>query len=823
MTRGQWRTAARIAWRDLRSSPWQAGWIVLAMAVGIAGIGGVHSAANSARSAIHGDVRAWLAGDACVDTMEAVDRAQSAALDRLGAQGIAWTVVSSAWTMASSEESPDPGVISVKAVDPSMYPFYGALTVVPSQTLREALRPSTVVVSQEVLDRLQVSIGDTIRVAGFPLQIAGRIENEPDRFSGAVGLGMRCILSREAYLLSGIEASGNSVRSRVLLRVPAGTDIRAEERMLEKLFPGGSIREYRGAFRQQTETIISFLSVTAFLALAFGTIGVAVAVRQHTEDRMSSMAIMKMLGGRSQSIALVFIFEIGAMMAVAIFAAVPLSVLIRISVLSLTGRYLALPASEGWDLATIVGSALAGLAAMVPTLAGPAISVVYLRPAEVLRRDTGAKGSNTLASNKWQAYSTGFACLAFTILAVRMLQSWSLAVAMVAGLAGTLGLAWALAAAALPLLRRWSRRLRLHAPLAAHGIASLHRSARRTCILIAALGTSVTLLVATFAAGTAVARAVSDVLPYDQNRLYLARFRDSHQNDVRTFLDRQPGVEHFEIMTQARVQLRSMTIPGAKKIVHFDAPYLSVCDSSVPNGGVAIADDVARKIGASIGARLELEVREKSFYRTVSVIRRFIPAERIWSTLRIDCAGLDSSMLFHQAAVEVKPDHIAEVCRALRVEFPSLAVITADDISETVQIVSRDAMTLARVVTWYALAAGLLMTIAIIAASRSSRLGEIAIFSALGARRAAIVTIYSIEFASIGLLSGLIASLLAYGFTSLTLSVIFQRIETPVEWLPVAAAIGISSAATFVAGWLPSFGLLRKRPMDVIRGLHARS
>jgi putative ABC transport system permease protein len=399
-----------------------------------------------------------------------------------------------------------------------------------------------------------------------------------------------------------------------------------------------------------------------------------------------------------------------------------------------------------------------------------------------------------------------------------MLQSWELAVVMVVGFLATLCLALALAAGALPLLRSLSRCLRLHAPLAAHGVASLHRSSRRSCILIAAQGTSITLLVATFAAGTAVSRAVSDVLPYDQNRLYLARFRDSHHNDIRTFLDRQPGVEHFEIMTQARLQLRRMTLPGAKKTIHFDAPYLSVCDSSAPNGSVVIADDVGRKIGASVGARLEFEVRERSFYRTVSAIRRFTPAERIWSTLRIDCGGLEGSMVFHQAAVEVKPDHLAEVRGALRVEFPSLAVITADDISETVKIVSRDAMTLARIVTWYALAAALCMTIAIIAASRSSRLGEIAIFSALGARRAAIVTIYSIEFASIGLLSGLIASFLVYGFTALTLSVIFQRIETPVEWLPVAAAVGISAAATFVAGWLPSFALLRKRPMDVIRG-----
>ena len=307
-----WRTAARIAWRDLRSSPIQALWIAGAMAVSLAGIGGVQAAANVARAAIHGDARAWLAGDIGVDVVETIGAERIASLDQMRRQGISWTMVTSAWTMASSDESPDPGVIAVKAVDPLLYPFYGALTLDPPLSLREALQDDTVAVSEEVLERLQLHIGNTMQIGGRPFRIAARIVAEPDRFSGAVGLGMRCILSRGAYARSDLEASGNSVRNRVLLRLPAGMEVEGQLHILEGLFPGASPREYRGAFRQQTEIVISFLSMTAFLALAFGTIGVAVAVRQHAEDRMQSMAIMKMVGGRGSQLAMIFLFELGA-------------------------------------------------------------------------------------------------------------------------------------------------------------------------------------------------------------------------------------------------------------------------------------------------------------------------------------------------------------------------------------------------------------------------------------------------------------------------------------------------------------------------------
>jgi putative ABC transport system permease protein len=811
-----WRTASRIAWKDLRSSPIQSAWIVCVMAVSLAAIGGVHSAANVARAAIHTDSRAWLAGDIGIDLVYSIEREQIAALDRLQSQGIAWTVVTSAWTMASSDESPDPGVISVKAVDPALYPFYGELTLDPPLSLGAALKDETVVVSEEVLERLQVRIGDTIRIGGQPFRIAARIATEPDRFSGAVGLGMRCILSRGAYARSGVEASGNSVRNRVLLRLPAGADISAQQKMLEKLFPGGSAREYRGAFRQQTETVISFLSMTAFLALAFGTIGLAVAARQHAEDRMPSVAIMKMVGGRGSQIALILLVEIGAMAAAAVVVAAPLGSLIRASVLSLAGRYLILPPTTAWDLLAVVGGAFCALAAMAPLLVEPALSIRDLRPAEVIRRGTGEIKS---APRKARLFRLAAAvCLASLFLAVLMLRAWISALIMLVALSAAMGLALLLTIAAAALLRRWTRRLRFRFPLLAHGIASLHRPGNHSRLLVVALATSLTMLNATYAAGSAVSRAVLDVLPYDRNSLYLTRFRDSNQGGVRAFLAGQPGVMHVEVMTQVRLQLRSMTTPGSKRIAMFDAPYLSVCDSSLPPAGLLIANDVARKIGAKSGSTLAFEVRDRTIHRSVTTIRPFGAADRVWSTIHLNCAGLDETLLFHQAAVEVDPSRLSDVRRALRIEFPSLAVVTADDISETMKVVSRDAMTLARVVTWYALAAGLCMMIAIVAASRLARSREIAILSAIGSPRSAMLLIYTVEFASTGLLAGLIAGLLSAGFTSATFFVIFQRLEMPFRWMPLIAAVGISSLATIIAGWLPSIMLLFRRPMDIIRG-----
>ena len=160
---GFFRAAARIAIRDLRGSLARSGLIAATLAIAVASISGVHSAANAARDALDGDSRAWLAGDIGVDTLEPVNRYQ---VDELNRTGIDWTWVTLASTMASSDQSADPGFISVKAVDTAVYPFYGALLLTPPRSLPETLRSDTIAVSQEVLERLEMSLGDSIKLAG---------------------------------------------------------------------------------------------------------------------------------------------------------------------------------------------------------------------------------------------------------------------------------------------------------------------------------------------------------------------------------------------------------------------------------------------------------------------------------------------------------------------------------------------------------------------------------------------------------------------------------------------------------------------------------
>jgi putative ABC transport system permease protein len=833
-----WRTAVRLAWRDLRYSPARSAMIAVAMVVSIAGIGGVDGAANTARHALRGDSRAWLGGDIGLDTRDPVDVDQTAALDRARDLGIQWTGVSTALTMASSDAAPDPAFIALKAVDPSLYPFYGAITLAPTRmaapTLKSVLDDDTAAVSSEVLERLNVKVGDSIQIAGKPFRIAGLIQAEPDRFSGNLGIGLRCIISREAYRRTDVEESGNSVKTRILLRLPPGSDLDQARRFLESIFPDGSVRDYRDAYQKQTESAISFVGVTAFLALVLGAIGVAIAVRQHVDEVMPALAIMKTLGARSTQLAALFFLQIGWLMMVALALGAPLGFTVRVSLLAMARKYLALPPVDEWNLASVLMGAGAGLAVMAPILAQPALLIRHLRPAVVLRRDVPRSEilpavrtrSGRRSHSTWIAAFLAFGAL--LAVGMQMLESWRSAMLLIAALAGCAGVAWILTSVAFSGLRRcMSTDAARRIPILRHGVSNVYHAGSRSRLLIAVMATALAMMMATFETSGAVVQGVVELLPFDRDSLFVAGFKDAQGNAVREFLSQLPGVGAVEMITQVRLPLRS--VDGWRTVAGMGASsHVAVCDPQLSTGGtepakLIMADDEARHFHVSPGSRLEFEGRDRAgrdrvFAVTLVATRKWTPAERYWSTMLLDCAGLDSSSMLHQAFVRVPVDRISSIRQMIGARYPTLAVISPDDLSETILSVSRDAMTLARLVAWFAIGAGLCVMMAMVAASRSARLREMGILTALGARRATISGMYTVEFACIGLLAGVIASLLTWGFTSVVLSVVLQHPESAAAGKTITVAVVISVALTVGAGWLPSWGLLQRRPMEVLRG-----
>jgi putative ABC transport system permease protein len=132
-----WKRAGAIGWRDLRSAPGKFGFVVLSVAVGVAALVGVRGFSDSFRRTLSTEARALMAADLSArlfhePTVE--EKGKIAAIAQPA--GIHTTWVTETVSMASVPPDPVPLLVSLKAVDPGEYPYYGEAELEPAMSLQ---------------------------------------------------------------------------------------------------------------------------------------------------------------------------------------------------------------------------------------------------------------------------------------------------------------------------------------------------------------------------------------------------------------------------------------------------------------------------------------------------------------------------------------------------------------------------------------------------------------------------------------------------------------------------------------------------------------
>src|ERR1700744_6553230 len=122
-----YRSAAKIAAREMRSSRGKFLFVMLSVAIGVAALTGVRGFSASFRATLLDRARSIMAADVAARMFQQPTPDEQKGLDEIKAGGVETTTVTEMVSMASSPKSMDPLLVSVKAVDPAMYPFYGAV------------------------------------------------------------------------------------------------------------------------------------------------------------------------------------------------------------------------------------------------------------------------------------------------------------------------------------------------------------------------------------------------------------------------------------------------------------------------------------------------------------------------------------------------------------------------------------------------------------------------------------------------------------------------------------------------------------------------
>ena len=858
-----WKRAGAIGWRDLKSAPGKFGFVVLSVAVGVAALVGVRGFSESFRRTLGAEARSLMAGDLSARLFHqptAEEKDKIAAIERQGSGGIRSTWTTETISMASVPPDPAPLLVSLKAVDPAEYPYYGQAELAPAMSLAHALDGDSAVVAEEFLIRLNAKVGQTLRLGGRNFRIAAVLEQEPDRMTAGAGMGPRVMISQAALERTGLLAPGSRASQRLLIKLPdsvpsgvagkasAAVDPVAMRKQLEDALPDAQVMDFREgnpALSQGLDNATAILSLICLVAMVLGAIGVAMAMHAHLEQRMDMLAILKAVGAGSADLLRIFLLQtlglglaggvLGVAAGVGVMAALP----------AVFGKLLPVHAALEFPWRSIAAGMGTGLLTTLLFCLPPLLDVRNVRPVLVLRRlvEHGPEGIGGWFA-RWWARRLQLGISVAVVLALGGI-AWALSDSAKVGtwfavlFAIALVVLLVLAAVALWTLRFLLNRVRLRLPsFLRHGLANLYRPGNQSAAVLAALGTGVMLILAVYLMQAALVRDIRETASPKLPNIFLVDVSTDEVAGVKDFFQHQAGVSQaldlMPVVTGRFLSLNGKPVEQLKE-QHFPRRMLQNAELSwadAPPAGdkvtqgkwwtdggaaeLAVGEGVAQRLHLGVGSAVELETGGTVRALKVAAIYR---ADGQHLGMRVSFV-LPSGQLKDQAATwyggaHIDPKQVAAMERALFVAYPSITVINLADVLERIESVVDQITFVVRFLAGFSIFAGLMILASSIAGTRFRRMREAVVLKTLGATRMRIVRTFSVEFSVLGLLAGSVGVV----FANLLTRVLLHRLEVGfhIEWTATLIALVGTAVLATATGWIASYRILGLRPLEVLR------
>lgn len=856
-------TAARIATRELRGSPGKFAFVVLSVAIGVAALTGVRSFSASFRSMLLLRARTLMAADLAARMSTAATPAELRSLDAL--PQLDRTPIVEMLSMASSSTSPDPLLISLKAVDPAKYPFYGNVGLQPAMPLAQAVTDSTVAVGDDLLLRLHLRLGDSIKLGDSMFRIAAVVLDEPDRLTGTFAAGPRVLISRHALASTSLLAPGSRATRRFLFKLetsasgPASDKQVAELRSrLESILPAASVTDYREANPSITRALdgaTGLLSLMSLVALVLGAIGVAMAMRAHLQQRFDSIAIMKSLGAGSSQIMRIYLLQTlllglgGSILGLALGLGVQLTLpLFLAKLLRLT------PGFHMDARASLLGLGAGVLTTLLFTLP-PLLDIRNVRPILIFRRAVDveadpfpARAIRHLRGSGLQLLATalilfGLAGLAVTVSNSRQVGGW-----FAAGLLTALLVLVVAAALTLRVLKLFLNRTRRQLPSTLrHGLANLYRPGNPSAALLAALGLGVMQIAAVSLVQRSIVGEMQATTAAKLPNLFLIDISSDEVTGVRNLLTTQPPVQGTpELAPVVGARLVSINdVPAAqlklermprRTLNSLELTWPPATDSPPPGDRVvsgqwwsaqkstdtaqppvAIERHEAERLHVNVGDHVTFGAEDRMIRTTVTALFEADSQHAFSRALFIlpETALRGFSVTWY-GGLHCDPSAIGQLRRILYEHYPTITVIDVAATVETVRQVLLQVSYVIRFLALFSVFAGIIILASAIAGTRYRRVREVVVLKTLGATRRRIAGIFSIEFAILGFIAGLVGLFFANVLARFLLLRVFH-FEYHLQWMWNLAALAMTSVLTVSAGWMASHRVLGQKPLEVLR------
>jgi putative ABC transport system permease protein len=764
----------RLAWRLLLRD-WRAGELgilVVAILIAVASMTSIGIFTNRVEMAMNDQTSRFLGADLILSASQSIDPAINTYADQLGLRQSDQLVFSS--VLIANDQFQ---LSEVKAVD-DQYPLAGTITIAKqsyadTQIVNQGPAKGTVWLSNRLLDRLQVKVGDRVELGQASLEVGAILINDPGQASSAMSIAPRLLMNLSDVAGTQVVQPGSRLKYRYLFSGPSSDRKTFANWLKPRLLPTQNLiggKEGSPALNTAMDRATQYLSLASMLSVILAGIAIAMAANRYSTRHLDQSALLRCMGATQRSVISLYSWQL------LIIGIIGSAFGCLVGYLAQQGLVLILADFIPGNLPTVsYAPFITGFLSGVITLIGFALPALLrlksVPPLRVIRKEILPLPISSLF-----IYSLAVSA----IILIMWIQSDELLLTVIV-LSGIALCAFLMLLMTL-LLIKLSQQLEpyLHGPWRS-GLQQIIRHRRSNRLQILSLSMALMILLTIGLLRTDLLERWQTQLPDNAPNHFIVNIQPYEVEPLKEFLSLE-SIESTGLYPMVRARLTHINnidvveaVPDKAKLDQSLKRELNISwtdkiqqnnqvikgqwwqPSTTANNLISVEEGIAKRLDINIGDQLSFKTADRVFAGEVTTIRSvqwdsFQPNFYfIFSPGSLDGYPMSYISSFYQ------PDNKKDVTYQMVRRFPGLTVIEVDVIMKQVRLILNQVTLAVEYVLLFVLLAGMVVLVASIQTTLDNRIQSAVVMRALGATKQYIRSIQIVEFGILGLLSGLLA------------------------------------------------------------------
>ena len=829
-----------LAWalRDMRG-----GWknfrlVMLCLILSIASITAIQLAGSSVLQSIRSQSNIILGADWVLREMyKPVAAGERDWLQNNGAELVDTTEMR---VMLVNPRTDDATLVELKAVDRG-YPLYGDIQTDPPVADFISMLDNGIVMERSLGDRLNVQIGDALKLGNKGFTLKGWIVKEPDRAGGGrFGLAPRAMITRQGLAETGLEQPGSMVYYDLRVKWPVGADQEKLKTEFLAAFKGATWKftdtsRASPQIQRYVDNIVQFLTLIGLSSLLIGGIGVANGMRAYFQTRLTTIAIFKSVGMRIADIRQIFLWQI--------FIIGIAGTAIGMSI-GAGAVYLLEPLARAY-LPFEFNIYLGLTAFMVPLLFGILTTLIFsLLPLGEAERSSplsllrNAGGAEKFKPKKIHLVAIGILVIALCGLVIITSNNPMFSAYFLMASVFIFGLFYGAGQLTAVIVKLMGRKSKLNARIA---FDRLGRKGNATAHTLVSLGIGLTILVSIALIQRNFTAILHDNLPADAPTFFFLDIQPDQRDAFTAIVKETPGITHPIVMPNLRGRIVSVNdVPAEKALIDSRESWLLSNDrgftftsdlpahSEILDGAwwpanysgqpiVSVVKDVQNAFAVKPGDTMTFSILGREITAKVANVR-----DVNWANFTINFAitfapgALDTAPYSSLATVVATGDAENILQRKIVRAFPNVTMINVKYAIDTFSQLMGKMNIAVQVMAFITLITGLIVLVESLLAARQERKYETVVLKVIGFSPGRLRTIMLYEYVLMG---GVAVGFSALFGTLISRLIIHDWMGFEWNFYPGLVAQTIMFSMMIIVGvsWLVQRGILKSSVMAQLR------